>query len=298
MAIDYTSLSEFYKEIYGEKVYKLSVDAGFTCPNRDGSKGTKGCIFCSEGGSGDFTPERTKSIPQQINVAKSLIQSKTKASKFIVYFQAFTNTYGPPDFLRQVYQSALIDDSIVGISIGTRPDCLTPDVLQVLQELNSKTDVYVELGLQSIHPNTAELIQRGYPLKTYDQAVNHLNAIGVQVVTHLILGLPGETKEDMIASLDYVVSGPIQGIKLHLLHVLKNTPLETLFKEKPFHIMTLDEYTDLIVDLISRVPKHIVIHRMTGDGPKSLLIAPLWSGNKRLVLNTLNKALRQRSPND
>lgn len=293
MPKQYTSLSEYYKTTYGEKVYKLAIDGGFTCPNRDGTLDTRGCIFCSEGGSGDFASSREYNIVAQIQDAKKCLTSKTNAQKFIVYFQAFTNTYDTADRLEKLYMSALIDDSIVGISIATRADCLGQKVLDVLERLNQLTDVYVEIGLQTIHDVSAQFIRRGYNLSVYDEAVDALVQRQIRVVSHLILGLPGETVANIKASVDYVCSKPIHGIKLQLLHVLKGTDLATLYAQNPFHIFELDEYVELIVDLLHQIPKTIVIHRLTGDGPKELLIAPKWSRHKRQVLNAITKELNK-----
>jgi len=287
------SLSDFYKERYGEKVYKIAIDGGFTCPNRDGTIHSSGCIFCSGSGSGDFASKRNLDISSKVAAGKLLLQNKTKASKFIVYFQAFTNTYDSVENLREIYESALIDDSIVGISIGTRPDCLSTVIIELLKELNTKTDIYVELGLQSIHVKSESLIRRGYPLTTYDQSLTMLNQAGIPVITHIILGLPNESIEDMKKTVDYVCTSSIQGIKLQLLHILTDTDLYTLYQKKPFNIFTEEDYVNLVVDLIASIKPSIVIHRITGDGPKGLLHEPKWSLNKRHVLNAISKRFKE-----
>lgn len=287
------SLSDFYKERYGEKVYKIAVDGGFTCPNRDGKIHTSGCIFCSSSGSGDFAAHRDLDMSAKVTKGKQLLAHKTNACKFIVYFQAYTNTYDSVENLRVIYESALIDDSIVGISIGTRPDCLSPEIIELLCELNTKTDIYIELGLQSIHQKSERLIRRGYPLSTYDQSVVLLNQAGIPIITHMIIGLPGESIADIKETLNYICSSPIQGIKLQLLHILTDTDLYSMYQEKPFKIFTEGEYINLVIELIESIDPSIVIHRITGDGPKDLLFEPKWSLNKRHVLNSISKKFKE-----
>ncbi len=287
----YYSLSQYYKERFGEKIYKISLNAGLTCPNRDGTLGTDGCIFCSRGGSGDFASDVRLSILEQIEDGKKRLSNKNSGSKFIAYFQSFTNTYGDPDYLRNVYEAAASHPDIVGISIATRPDCLGDEVLALLDALNHRLPVFVELGLQTIHQHSADFIRRGYPLPVFDEAVEKLSQLKIPVVVHLILGLPGESTQDMLRSIDYVCTLNIQGIKLQLLHVLKGTDLGNLYLKTPFPVFSLDDYAAFIGQAIGHIPPHIVIHRITGDAPKSLLIAPLWSGDKKRVLNAIHQNL-------
>ncbi len=284
---------EYLKERFGQKVYRIALDGGFTCPNRDGTLGTGGCIFCSGYGSGDFACDRNLSITEQIEKGKELVRGKMPAGqgKYIAYFQAFTGTYAPVWRLREVYEEAIAHPDIEVLSIATRPDCLPDQVLDLLTEMNHKKPVWVELGLQTIHEKTAEYIRRGYPLSVYDDAVRKLSERGIEVITHIILGLPGETKEEMLQTAAYVGQGPIAGIKIQLLHVLEGTDLAAEYKKGSFDCMTMEEYTDLVRDCISLLPEHVVIHRMTGDGAKKDLIAPLWSGDKKRVLNMLRSKL-------
>ncbi|MCQ4022955.1 MULTISPECIES: TIGR01212 family radical SAM protein [unclassified Ruminococcus] len=291
----YYSLNEYLRSRFGEPVYKLSLNGGMTCPNRDGTLGTRGCIFCSSGGSGEFAASADLDINSQIDSAKSLVIGKTKAEKFIAYFQPFTNTYAEVSYLEKLFMQAIQRDDICALSIATRPDCLENDKIQLLSRLNKIKPVFVELGLQTIHSRTAHYIRRGYELCVFDKAVSNLKAIGVNVVVHLILGLPGESREDMLKSVSYVAHSGADGIKLQLLHLLKGTDLASDYEKKPFHILSLDEYAELICECIELLPKDMVVHRITGDGDKKLLIEPKWSGNKRLVLNTINKALRERN---
>lgn len=291
----YYSLNHYYKAKYKEKVYKIALNANLTCPNRDGKISTKGCIFCSEGGSGDFTFKDSESIKEQISKSKELISKKYKGSKYIAYFQAYTNTYGDIDYLRKIFHEAISQDDIIGISIATRPDCINNDVLELLMELNSITDVWVELGLQSIHEDTAKIINRGYTLDVFDYALDKLNRIDVKTVVHLIIGLPGESKNDIINSVKYISSKKIHGIKLQLLHILKNTPLEEMYQNKEVNPLSLDEYIDILISSIENIPRNIVIHRITGDAPKKILIEPQWSGNKKYVLNEILKSFKIRN---
>ena len=286
----YLSLNNYLKDRFGCKVYKLSLDGGFTCPNRDGTLDTRGCIFCSKGGSGEFAGDRSLSVSEQLEEAKSLVSSKIKDGKYIAYFQAFTNTYAPVDELRKKYYEAIESDEIVALSVATRPDCLGSDVLALLDEINKIKPVFVELGLQTIHGKTAEYIRRGYPLKVYDEAVKNLHKIGVNVVTHLIIGLPGETKEDMLESVKYVCR-VTDGIKLQLLHIIDGTDLAAEYKKGRVETLSLDEYIDIIKSCVDIIPENVVIHRLTGDGAKKDLLAPLWSADKKRVLNEINKAL-------
>lgn len=291
----YYSLNEYLRSRFGEPVYKLSLNGGMTCPNRDGTLGIRGCIFCSGGGSGEFAASACLDIDAQIDSAKSLVIGKTKAKRFIAYFQPFTNTYADVGYLEKIFMQAVKREDICALSIATRPDCLEAEKLELLERLNKIKPVFVELGLQSIHKRTAQYIRRGYELSVFDEAVSNLKSIGINVVVHLILGLPGESREEMLQSVSYVAHSGADGIKLQLLHLLKGTDLAAEYAKKPFHILTLAEYTDLICDCIELLPENMVVHRITGDGDKRLLIEPQWSGNKRLVLNTINKALRERN---
>lgn len=291
----YYSLDYYLKQTFGEKVYRLSLNGGMTCPNRDGLLGEKGCIFCSAGGSGDFSAPASLSVTEQIAQAKLLVQSKTKCRKFIAYFQAYTNTYAPTDYLRRIFTEAIEHPDIVALSIATRCDCLPEDVIALLRELNQKKPVWVELGLQTIHEETLSFIRSGFTLEQYHRAVYTLAENDIPCITHLILGLPGETREQMLSSVTHVASLPVSGIKLQLLHVLKNTDLGTLYEKSPFPLFSLEEYCNLIADCIALLPPEMVIHRLTGDGPKSLLLAPLWSADKKRVMNTIQKVLRERN---
>ncbi len=289
------TVNEYLKKIYGRKIYKIAINAGFTCPNRDGTLGTNGCIFCSGSGSGDFAEDPVLSVTEQIEQGKKRVGGKVPAdAKFIAYFQAFTNTYAPVDKLRKLYMEAVDHPDIVLISIATRPDCLGTDVIELLKEINGIKPVWVELGLQTIHENTALYIRRGYPLDVYDKAVSDLKNAGIETITHVILGLPGETRNDMLSTVDYVGKSGVQGIKLQLLHVLKGTDLATEYEAGKFECLTMEEYVGLIKDAIEILPDDIVIHRMTGDGARRILIAPLWSLDKKRVLNELNRRLDRR----
>ena len=292
--IAYNSLNNYLKTKFSTKIAKLSLDGGFTCPNRDGTLSTEGCIFCSERGSGDFAGSRNESISHQINEQKQRISKKWPASKYIAYFQSFTNTYAPVEILRSKYTEAIAQKDVVGLAIATRPDCLDEDVINLLKELNKKTYVWVELGLQTCNEKTAKFINRGYENSVFENAVNRLNLAGIDVVVHLIFGLPNETHEDMLNSVKYTCAFNVQGIKLQLLHVLQNTPLGTLYQNQPFHILTKEEYLSLVCTALEYIPKEIVIHRLTGDGAKKNLIAPKWSGNKKDVLNSLAKLISEK----
>lgn len=303
----YHSLDYEMKARYGHKIYKIALDGGFTCPNRDGLIDARGCIFCSAGGSGDFAASRNQSITEQIEEGKQLLAGKRLSGQpeigskespmpcYIAYFQAFTGTYAPIDHLRALYTEAIRHPEVAILSIATRPDCLQPEVLDLLSELNQIKPVWVELGLQSIHPQTAAYIRRGYPLSVYDAAVLNLHERGIEVITHVILGLPGETADDMLATADYIAHQPIQGVKFQLLHVLKGTDLYTDYLQQPFHVLTLEEYTDILIRCIEHMPPEVVIHRITGDGPKHLLAAPDWSRNKKQVLNHIHHCMKLRN---
>lgn len=286
----YTSLNSYLKKRFGCKVYKLAISGGFTCPNRDGKIDTRGCIFCSKGGSGEFAESAEKSVTQQIDDGKKRVEKKIKDGKYIAYFQAFTNTYAPLCKLRSLYTEAINHPDIVALSIGTRPDCLGNDVLELLDEMNKIKPVFIELGLQTIHENTAQYIRRGYPLEVYDKAVDDLHKIGINVVTHLIIGLPGESEHDILESVKYVCR-KTDGIKLQLLHILEGTDLADEYRECKVDVLSLEEYTSIIKHCVEIIPDNVVIHRLTGDGAKKDLIAPLWSADKKHVLNTINKAI-------
>lgn len=291
--MEYLSFNKYLKDKFGQKVYKISLDGGFTCPNRDGKTGTRGCIFCSKGGSGDFAESREMSITEQIESGKKKVEKKIKSGKYIAYFQAFTNTYAPVEMLRQKYEEAINHPDIVALSIATRPDCLGDDVLRLLDEINKIKPVFVELGLQTIHQKSAKYIRRGYDLNVYDKAVRDLKEIGVNVVVHVILGLPNESENDMLETVKYVCESGANGIKLQLLHVIDGTDLAKDYEKGLFKTLEFDEYVNLIVKCVKIIPKDIVIHRLTGDGAKKDLIAPLWSADKKRVLNVINKALRE-----
>lgn len=291
--MEYLSFNKYLKDKFGQKVYKISLDGGFTCPNRDGKTGTRGCIFCSKGGSGDFAENRDMSITEQIESGKKKVEKKIKSGKYIAYFQAFTNTYAPVETLRQKYEQAINHPDIVALSIATRPDCLGDDVLRLLDEMNKIKPVFVELGLQTIHQKSAKYIRRGYDLSVYDKAVRDLKKIGVNVVVHVILGLPNESENDMLETVKYVCESGVNGIKLQLLHVIDGTDLAKDYEKGLFKTLEFDEYVNLIVKCVKIIPKDIVIHRLTGDGAKKDLIAPLWSADKKRVLNAINKALRE-----
>ncbi len=289
----YYSLDAYLKETFGEKVYKLSLDGGMTCPNRDGTCGDRGCIFCSAGGSGDFAGDRRKSITEQIREQKELLQTKRPVHKFIAYFQAYTNTYAPVDYLEKIFREAFADEEVVVLSIGTRPDCLGEDVLALLEELNRIKPVWVELGLQTMHEKTAEYIRRGYPLDCFERAVEELDKRNIPVIVHTILGLPGEGSEEVFQTMEYLNRLPISGIKLQLLHVLTGTDLAADYEAGAFRTLEQDEYLSLVIGCLMRLRPDLVIHRVTGDGPGDLLIAPKWSQAKRTVLNELHHRMKE-----
>ena len=294
------TLSDYCKEKFGTKVYRLSLSTGCSCPNRDGRAGRGGCSFCSEGGSGEFAT-KVKPVEVQIEEAKDRVKSKfpkdikEEDKKYIAYFQSFTNTYGDVDRLGRIFKPAILRDEIAAISIGTRPDCLEDDMLDLLNELNKIKPVWIELGLQTIHEDSAKAFNRGYSLPVFNKAYIELKKRNIEVIVHVILGLPGETDKDMYETVRYLanLSPKLDGIKLHLLHILKNTRLEREYREKPFKILSLDEYTEILINCLRILPESVVIHRMTGDGDKRLLVEPLWSGDKKKVLNTINKAIRE-----
>lgn len=287
--MEYYSFNRYLRERFGCKVYKISINGGFTCPNRDGTLGTGGCIFCSAGGSGDFAESPELSITQQIENGKKRVKKKIKNGKYIAYFQAFTNTYAPAEILRKKFTEAIDHPDIVMISVATRPDCLPDEVIDLLKDLNEIKPVSVELGLQTIHEKSAEYIRRGYDLSCYDRAVSRLKAAGLNVVCHIILGLPGESKTDMLQSVDYACKSGIDGIKLQLLHVLRGTDLAKDYEAGKFETLSFEAYLDIIKSCVEIIPKNIVIHRLTGDGAKKDLIAPLWSADKKKVLNAISR---------
>lgn len=284
----YHSFDYMLKERFSCKIYKTALNGGMTCPNRDGTLGERGCIFCSQGGSGDFAGDRRDSITEQINKQAEKLAQKRNASAFIAYFQAYTNTYAPVEYLRKIYTEAINHPQVAAVSIGTRPDCLGPDVLALLEELNQIKPVWIELGLQTIHERTAAYIRRGYPLSCFEEAVKALRQRDLEVIVHTILGLPGESRQDILETMEYLNHRDIQGIKLQLLHVLKGTDLAQDYLEGRFSVYTMEEYLDVLIDCLEHLSPDIVIHRLTGDGPKDLLMAPLWSSKKRTVLNTLH----------
>lgn len=289
----YHSLDYAAKQAYGEKLYKVTLNGGMTCPNRDGTAGTGGCIFCSAKGSGDFAGTAALSIAAQLKAGKAALQKKRPIRSYIAYFQAFTNTYGSIAHLRKIYTDALADPDVKIISIATRPDCLGPEVLELLGTINAQKPVWIELGLQTIHEKSAAYIRRGYELPVFEEAVHNLRALHITVIVHTILGLPGETETMMLKTIDYLNRQDIQGIKLQLLHILKGTDLAYAYQAAPFWIPSMEEYIALLCRCIARLRPEIVIHRMTGDGPKDLLIAPLWTSNKRTVLNAIHKYLKE-----
>ncbi len=289
----YYSLNKYLKEQFGDKVYKLALDIGCTCPNRDGTLNTKGCIFCHNGSS--HFAQDGMNINRQIEDAKIRVKSKIKAGKFIAYFQSFTNTYGDYDKLENAFVTAINHKDIVGVSIGTRPDCLSEEILNLLENLNKIKPVWVELGLQTSNEKTAEYIRRCYLNSVYENAVAQLKSRGITVVTHIIIGLPDETKQDVLNTVDFAVKCGTDGVKLQLLHVLKDTDLYEDYKQGRVRVLSLEEYMDILFDCIERIPPNIVIHRITGDAPKKYLIEPQWSGNKKNVLNTINKEMNRRN---
>lgn len=289
----YRSLNEYYRSIFGRKAAKISLDGGFTCPNRDGTCGTRGCLFCSAGGSGDFAENAALSITEQIAKGKAQTAGKWKNPAYIAYFQAFTNTYAPVEELRQKYEEALACPEIEGLSIATRADCLPADVLALLAELNKKTNLWVELGLQTADTRSAAFIRRGYPLSVFTQAVYALAEYNIPVVVHIILGLPGESRETVLRTIDYLNRLPVQGVKLQLLHVLSDSDLADLYRAGEYTPLEKEEYLALVGDCIAHLRADIVLHRLTGDGDKSTLLAPLWSLRKRDVLNHLHRYLRE-----
>lgn len=292
------TLNDYCRETFGEKLYKISLNGGFTCPNRDGTLGSRGCIFCSAGGSGDFAEDPHASITAQIEAGKKKVEKKMKSGgHYIAYFQAYTNTYAPLERLEALFTAAISHPDIRVLSVATRPDCIPEETVALLARLNRIKPVWVELGLQTIHEESARYIRRGYPLAVYEDALRRLKEAGLTVITHVILGLPGETREDMLETIKYLAKGikdtRTDGIKLQLLHVLRNTDLAEDYLAGRFSVMTLEEYLPLLADCVRRLPPDMVVHRITGDGPKNLLLAPLWTGNKRLVLNAITRYFKE-----
>lgn len=287
----YHSLNYFLRDRFKEKVFKISLDGGFSCPNRDGTISKGGCLFCSESGSGDYAGDRELSITKQFCDIKEMMNKKWKEGKYIAYFQAFTNTYAPVEELKRKYNEALKQEGVVAIAIATRPDCLQEEVLELLEEINKKFYVWVELGLQTVSDETARKINRGYKLEVYEDAIRRLKERNIDFVTHCIFGLPGETKEDMLRSVDYIAHSGSKGIKFHLLHLMKHTPMVKLYERGELEFLSQDDYIDLICKSIAMLPEDMVVHRLTGDAPRDLLIGPMWSLKKWEVLNAIDKAL-------
>ncbi|KJU71905.1 TIGR01212 family radical SAM protein [Clostridium baratii] len=287
----YHSLNYFLRDRFKEKVFKISLDGGFSCPNRDGTISKGGCLFCSESGSGDYAGDRELSITKQFCDIKEMMNKKWKEGKYIAYFQAFTNTYAPVEELKRKYNEALKQEGVVAIAIATRPDCLQDEVLELLEEINKKFYVWVELGLQTVSDETARKINRGYKLEVYEDAIRRLKERNIDFVTHCIFGLPGETKEDMLRSVNYIAHSGSKGIKFHLLHLMKHTPMVKLYERGELEFLSQDDYIDLICKSIAMIPEDMVVHRLTGDAPRDLLIGPMWSLKKWEVLNAIDKAL-------
>lgn len=290
---NYYSLNEYLKSTFGEKVYKLSLDLGLTCPNRDGTLDSRGCIFCHNGSS--HFAELGKDINLQLENAKKRIQSKTDAKKFIAYFQSYTNTYAPAEYLEKIFTEVINRDDIVAISIGTRPDCLPDDILDLLDHLNKIKPVWVELGLQTANEKSAEYIRRCYPNSVYENAVKELKNRGITVITHIIIGLPNETEKDIFNTVDFAVNCGTDGVKLQLLHILKDTDLYEDFKKGTVVPLQMEEYIDILFGCLRRIPQNVVIHRLTGDAPKKYLVEPKWSADKKTVLNTINREMKNRN---
>ncbi len=290
----YNSLNEYLKTKYGKKVYKLSISGNMTCPNRDGTIGTGGCIFCSAGGSGEFATDASLPVREQLELAKEKVKTKTKDNAFIAYFQPFSNTYADVGYLRRLFYEAIEPDYIVALSVATRPDCLDDKKIELLAEINKIKSVSIELGLQTIHKSTADYVRRGYELEIYDNAVKKLKSNKIEVITHVIIGLPFETREMILKTVRYA-GARTDGIKLQLLHVLKNTDLEKDYIDGKFEVLTLEEYIDLLCECVEALPENVIIHRLTGDGDKKILVAPLWSADKKRVLNEINREFEKRN---
>lgn len=287
----YYTLNHFLRNKFGEKVFKISLDAGFSCPNRDGTISKGGCLYCSERGSGDFAGDRNFSISSQFQDIKAMMKNKWKSGKYIAYFQAYTNTYGEIEELRRKYEEAIKQEGVVALAIATRPDCLSQEIIELVSEYNSKLYTWIELGLQTSNEKTAKIINRGYTLDVFEDALGRLRRKNIDVVVHTIFGLPGESKEDMLNTIKYLANKDIQGIKIHLLHLLKGTPLVKLYEQGKLRFLEKDEYIDLVCEAITLLPESIVIHRLTGDAPRNLIIGPMWSLKKWEVLNDIDKKL-------
>ena len=281
--------NDYIRDTFGEKLYKISLNAGTTCPNRDGTVGIGGCIFCSASGSGDFSENAELDIDSQIEQAKMRIAGKCRCKRFIAYFQSFTNTYGDPEMLRSKFLTAAKRDDIAAVSIASRPDCFGSDVLEIIKEVNAIKPVWIELGLQTSSEKTAALINRGYALGEYDRTVDRLKELGVHIIVHMIIGLPGETKQDMVSTARYIADSGVGGIKLQLMHVIKNTVIERMYNNSEFDVLSFEEYADILCACLRVLPPEMVVHRFTGDGPKKTLVAPMWSTDKKMVLNRLNR---------
>lgn len=289
--MDIYTTNAYIRDTFGEKLYKISLNAGTTCPNRDGKAGTGGCIFCSASGSGDFSEDAVMSIDEQIELAKKRISGKCKCDRYIAYFQSYTNTYGDVDVLREKFLAAARRDDIAAVSIASRPDCFDPEVIDMIKDIIAVKPVWIELGLQTANDRTAQLINRCYDISVYDETMNRLRELGVHIIVHMIIGLPGETKEDMLDMVRYIVRSGANGIKLQLLHVLRGTVLEKMYEEGVFRALTFAEYADILCDCLKELPPDMVVHRFTGDGPKNILVAPLWSADKKRVINDLNRII-------
>lgn len=290
----YRSLDWQLRKTFGEKVYKIALNGGMTCPNRDGKIGTGGCIFCSAGGSGDFAADKRLTVTEQIRVQKEALREKKPARKYIAYFQAYTNTYAPVDYLEKIFTEAMDDEEVAALSAATRPDCLPVETLELLGRLNKVKPVWVELGLQTMHEDTAKFIRRGYDLKCFEQSVEALRKRRIEVIVHVILGLPGEDEKRMLQTVEYLNGLDIQGIKLQLLHILEGTDLGELYRKGSVPVMTMDKYIDTVIECLEHLSPEITVHRLTGDGPGKLLLAPLWSSRKRTVLNAIHSRMKER----
>ena len=292
--IRYNNANRFFREKFGDKIIKVALDGGFTCPNIAGTLSYGGCIFCGEKGSGDFAGDRALNIEKQFEISKQKMNQKWKEGKYIAYFQAFTNTYAPLEYLQEIFTKASNLPDVVGIFIATRPDCITEDIAKFLAKLNEKVYICIELGFQTSKDESIKLINRCYDNIVFENCVKMLNNYGIDIIVHTILGLPYEDKQDMLNTIKYVSKFNIAGIKLQLLHIIENTPLHKLYINKPFKILTLEEYIDIVISCIEILPPNIVIHRITGDGDKNTLIEPKWSLNKKVVLNSINKQLNEK----
>lgn len=291
----YYSLNYHLREKFGQKVFKISLDAGFSCPNRDGTLAVGGCAFCSPRGSGDFVAAHEKSLPEQFRQGQAMMQKKWSGQKYIAYFQAFTNTYAPVEKLRLIYRTALEQEGVVGLAVATRPDCLPEEVLDLLEEINQQTCLWVELGLQTMHKRSSQRLNIHYDYQDFLKALQALRNRNIETCAHIILGLPGEDRQDMLATARWVACLPMQGIKIHLLHLMKNTPLAKMYAQEPFTFLSQEEYVSLVVDILELLPPDIIIHRLTGDSPRNLLIGPEWSLKKWEVLNAIDRELERRN---